>query len=166
MRLCDAYERLDPEKGWKSFTYNHCRGAMLDYLKFGKGYKENKWIPKDKEGKPNEQPRLTQRIQNFDHKENRSVDLDQALGLNNVFDEMDPDTIKIKWELLARMASVDENLHAFAKLLLGHTIEDMAPVFGLCRTRVSQMIQAFVDRFDDGIKLVAAAKPMLPMSMA
>lgn len=148
LRLVKRYPELDPEQGWKSFVYNHTRGAVLDYLRLGKGFKEDKWsltsVPD-----PARTPKLTQRVlPRFDH-EDQTNDVDQTLGTNGVFALLEHDQVYMRWELLAKMASKDENLKAFLKLLLGYSIEEMAPHFNKCRTRVSQMIQEFVDRFDD-----------------
>ncbi len=150
LRLIEAYPGLNADDGWKSFTYTHTRGAILDYLKYGAGFSEGKWSLKNsKEGNA---PKLTSRVTSYEENEvEEHFNIDRALGAHGIFNEPeDRDKPKIKWELLARMCSVDENLHAFAKMIRGLSVEEMAPVFGLCRTRVSQMIQAFLERFDDG----------------
>ncbi len=148
LRLWKAYADLNADDGWKSFVYNHCRGAVLDYLKFGNGFQESKWsLHHDAKKKT---PKLSKRVQPSDtDDESPELQLDRIAGAHGIFSELDPDKIEIKWHLLARMASQDEHLHAFAKYLRGLSVEEMAPVFGLCRTRVSQMVQAFIDRFDD-----------------
>lgn len=157
LRLIEAYPGLDESKGWKSFVYNHTRGAILDYLKFGDGFAEQRWSLRDGEPEEGEDPapvkvpKLTSRVELYrDGEKDDAFDIDRALGQHSIFHELDVESPVIKWELLARLASKDEHLHAFAKYLRGISIEDMAPVFGVVRTRVSQMIQAFLDRFDDG----------------
>lgn len=147
-RLVAAYEQIDPALGWKSFVYNHCRGAVLDYLKFGRGFHEQRWsIAKDEENGSRNMGKIRDRVEIVS--EDQDVDIDHVLGSNGVSSLMTFDRININWDLVARMASQDEALHAFALHIRGVGIEEMAPVFGLCRARVGQLIQAFVERFDD-----------------
>lgn len=148
LRIIRAYDNLDVSLGWKSFIYTHCEGSVKDYLRFGKGFHESRW---SLALKPGEDTKFGRKIRDrvsleFD---GESIDIDQIIGAHGVFSEMKFDEVQIRWELVARMASQDEVLHAFAKSLLGYGIEQMAPVFGLCRARVGQLIQAFVERFDD-----------------
>lgn len=149
LRLLKAFPRFDPKKGQFSFVYTHVRGAVLDYLKFGRGFAENRWSLSKS---PNEArtPKLTKRVQQYSSGESDDeVCLDQLLGENKKFQTVDFDKINIRWDLVARLASNDDHLHAFARNIRGQTIEEMAPVFGVVRTRVSQMIQMFIGRFDD-----------------
>jgi RNA polymerase sigma factor (sigma-70 family) len=147
VRLLTGYESIDPEAGWKSWVYNHARGAVMDYIKFGRGFQESKWNMKS--AKSGKAPKLAKRIGMVEKDGQEDLDIDQILGSHGIFHATNSDDVIIKWNLLAKMSSQDENLHAFAKYLRGISVEDMAPVFGLCRTRVSQMIQVFLDRFDD-----------------
>ena len=151
MRLLEAFPGIDKDAGWKSFVYTHARGAVLDYLKFGKGFTESRWSLSDSKKKKSARvPKLTQRVEVVTKGgKDEDVSVERALGQNGVFSEINLDRITIRWDLLARLASNDDHLHAFAKYLKGMTIEEMAPVFGVVRTRVSQMIQIFLERFDD-----------------
>lgn len=149
LRIVQAYKVLDAAAGWKSFVFNHSRGAVLDYLKFGAGFQESKWsISKTEEHGSVHVSKIRERLSLFDS-DGESVEIDQILGSNGMFSELDPDAVTIRWELVARMATADPCIHAMARFLLGYAIEDMAPEFDKCRSRVGQFIQAFVDRFDD-----------------
>jgi hypothetical protein len=149
LRIIEAFPRIQADAGWKSFVYTHCLGAVQDYMKFGKGFQESKW---SLNSQPDEArtPKLTKRVEIYDDGQaTDDFDIDRALGANGIFSEIDLDAIVIRWDLLARLSRNDDHLHAFARFLLGQSIEEMAPVFGVVRTRVSQMIQIFLDRFDD-----------------
>ena len=43
IRVAKAYAELDVTRGWKSFVQTHCKGAILDYLRAGTGFKESRW---------------------------------------------------------------------------------------------------------------------------
>jgi RNA polymerase sigma factor (sigma-70 family) len=146
-RLWQAYATLDADGGWKSYVYNHCRGGVLDYMKFGKGFQESKWSLHG-ETKKGRAPKMTRRS-DLTHDPEDEPDIDTALGAAGVFAEMVCDPVLINWALVARLSSKYEELHAFAKYLRGYSVEEIAPHFGLCRTRVSQLIQAFIGWFDD-----------------
>jgi DNA-directed RNA polymerase specialized sigma24 family protein len=149
LRLVEAYNGIDPDAGWKSYVYMHTRGAVLDYLKAGHGFEESRWsIAKAEDSDSRFTTKIRERLELTNY-EDDDVDIDSILGQNGVFKELDIDELEIKWDLLARMASTDENLHAFAKYLKGQTIEQLAPTFDIKRARAGQMIQAFIDRFDD-----------------
>lgn len=143
IRLLKKYPEIQSELGWKSLVYNHCRGAVLDYLKAGKGFQEDKAILKDSNGK-----KTFNRLSLHDVDDN-DLSIDHILGKNGAFFEKNPDKIEINWELLARMSSEDPCLHAFVKYIRGITLDKMAPVFGVKIARAGQLVQAFVDRFDD-----------------
>jgi len=148
LRIIEAYKRLDPEMGWKSFVHNHARGAVLDYLKFGRGFQESKWrlrLSDDPNAKYVE--KLRERVMlNSEDQEN---DIDLLAGLNGVATYMKETMPKIRWDLVARMAREDEAIHATAMWLRDHDLEDIGKVFGVGSARVAQLIRAFVDRFDD-----------------
>jgi len=51
LRVIKAYDGLDAAKGWRAYIYLHCRGAVMDYDKGGKGNEETKWsLKKKKDG--------------------------------------------------------------------------------------------------------------------
>lgn len=150
LRLIEAYENLDPEKGWKSFVYNHCRGTVLDYIKFGRGFHEQRWsIAKEETHGSKHVTKIRERVFMVSSEDGDDLDLDQVLGSNGVFKSLKEKPVSIRWDLVARMSSQDECLHVFAKHLRGIGIDEMVPVFNLCRARIGQLIQAFIDRFDN-----------------
>jgi len=149
VRLLEAYAELDAAAGWKSYVYNHCRGAVLDYLKFGKGFQEDKWsIAKQEEHGSRHVGKIRERV-SMQGPEDSEIDIDAVLGMHRVFTEIDQDSPTIQWTLLARMASTDPALHAFLKWLRGFQIEELGPILGISRARVGQLIVEFVARFDD-----------------
>lgn len=148
LRLVSAYDAIDAELGWKSFVYLHCRGAVLDYCKFGRGFHEKRWSIASEEGPGSSNPgKMRSRLDLV--ADGEDVDIDHVLGMNGAAVEAAVDVVKIRWELVERMASQDECLRAFASHIRGNGIEELAPTFGLCRARVGQLIQAFAARFDD-----------------
>lgn len=149
VRLLEAYPRLDKELGWKSFTYNHCRGAVLDYLKFGKGTQENKWsIRKEEDHKSRSRNKIKERVF-LESSDGEEYDLDQVIGEAGLFSEINIKEVNINWDLVARMSSCDESIHATAKWLRGFKIDEISRGFGVSRSKVAQLIQAFIFRFDD-----------------
>lgn len=148
VRLVKKYPEIQAQ-GWKSLVYNHCRGAVLDYLKHGKGFEEDSWsLQKPEEVGQVHAGKMHSRISLL-NSDDEDVSIDQVAGQNGVFDGFDMDKIEINWELLARLASKDKCIHAFALHLRGVTLDQMAPVLGVEIARAGQLVQAFVDRFDD-----------------
>lgn len=149
LRLIEAYPDLEKDAGWKSYVYTHCRGTVLDYLKAGVGFQECRWtIAKEEDADSRFTTKINHRLSLVDATGD-DVSIEQVLGVNGIFDEVDLDDIEIRWELVARMASIDDGIHAFAKHILGQTIEQIAPTFGLKRARVGNMIEDFKNRFDN-----------------
>lgn len=161
LRLLEGYSEIDPERGWKSFVYNHARGTVLDYLKAGTGFEEDKWSLSDEyqERKRKANPHVKHRTNNVPKMKNRvflsnsddteTLDIDYVLGQAGIFNELDIDRLNIRWPLIAQMASQDDELLAFAKWLKGFNLDELAQYFGVSRNRVSGMIKSFVERFDD-----------------
>lgn len=149
IRLIANYETIDPTKGWKSFVYTHCHGAVLDYLKAGEGFEESRTSIRKTEPKGSKNPdKIRDRVQLIDF-DGHDADIDVVLGNNGRYSKVYSSDVTINWDLVSRMSSIDECLRAFAMHLRGHTIEQIAPTFGHCRARAGQLIQAFVARFDD-----------------
>ena len=153
VRIIEAYDRLDVEKGWKSFIYTHAGGAVQDYKKFGKGFHEQRWsIAKTEKPNGRHSSKIRDRVtptQTVEDEEDELLDIDFILGGFGVFSEQTSTSKNIKWDLVARMASVDDVIHIFAKYLLGFKIEEISRFFGMSRSRTTQLIAAFVRRFDD-----------------
>jgi len=147
LRIFNTYERLDPERGWKSFVFKHCRGAVMDYQKFGKGFPENRWSLQKKSNKKKTPVRIFQRM-DFD-REDQNISMDSVMLEAGLFAFIDEHQIKINWDLVARMSSIDQFIHIFAKFCRGFEIMEIAYFFGISRTRVFQIIQSFIERFDN-----------------
>jgi RNA polymerase sigma factor (sigma-70 family) len=149
MRLWAAYADLDPEKGWKSFTYTHAKGAVLDYQKSGTGFEEDSWsLNEEEEHGAMHVNKIRHRLE-ARTSEGDEVDLDVLLAMNGRFHNHSAGKIRIHWAQLARMASVDEPLHVFCRVLRGQRLEEIAEHWGQSRTRVGQLVQEFIYRFDD-----------------
>lgn len=150
LRLIEIYPTIDADSGWRSFVYTHCRGAVLDFLRLGKGFAEERQsIRKDELHGSTNVNKIRERISSHSD-DGELFDVDQALGENGIFaGRLSLDAVNIRWELVARMAGNDAALHAFAKWIRGFTLEEMAPTFGVTRPRVGQLIQEFMAKFDD-----------------
>lgn len=148
VRIIKAYPTLDPEKGWKAFVYKHARGAVLDYLKAGHGFTEERWsIAKPEEHDSRNVTKMRSRLGLVNEKgEDMSVDF--VLGMNGEFDEL-VDKLKINWELVSRMATPDMGINAFSRFIQGFSIEEIAYSVGLSRARLGQILDEFVARFED-----------------
>lgn len=152
LRLIRAYEGLDADAGWKSFVFNHCRGGVLDYVKFGKGFEESKWsIQKEETNESKHVHKIRTRMQEAFGWQNdqESEGVEEVLNSLRLGDEWSPEeSVSIRWRLVSQMAAQDINIHAFAKYLIGFSIEDISKNFNVSKARVSQLIQEFLDRFD------------------
>jgi len=165
LRIIEKYENLDFEKGWKSYIQRHCSGAVLDYIRWGAGFEEQTLPPKikkDENGEVIEPPedkkywRLKQRV---DHNMIQSMGsggdqiqhtFEGILGHYGHFHSaIDLTDYRPNWELLARMASQDVDIHLVAKLLLGFTQTELASMFRVSRERLTQRYAAFCKRLDD-----------------
>lgn len=190
VRAWKAYECLDIDKGWMSFIQRHAKGALLDYLREGKGFKETQWDDIEKEeskkvdpeieneraeidddkqsdedapetieaptcGLPIPQPRkikqrLNQRMSTVNQEDDRSLDVGEVAGIYGVHIDFDESiSAQVNWDLVARMASVDPQIHLIAKLIRGFTETSLAPDFGVTREMLSQRLYAFGLWLDD-----------------
>ena len=147
-RILKSYARLDATKGWKSFVFNHCRGAVMDYQKFGKGFAEDRWSLQPSTKKKKSKGLISQRL-DFD-RDDQNLTLDGVMMSAGLFAQINQDPVHIKWDLVSRMAAQDEIIHVFAKFLRGFEIMELAVFFDLSRSRIFQIIELFVARFDDG----------------
>lgn len=147
VRILNSYEKLDVTRGWKSFVFNHCRGAIMDYQKFGIGFAENRWSLQKTTKKRNTTFKINSRI-DFD-RDNQSLDLDTVMANHGLFASINTSETIILWPLVESMAQQDETIHIFAKALLGFDMCELAEIFGLSRGRICQIIELFIERFDD-----------------
>lgn len=146
VRILRSYERLDATKGWKSFVFNHCRGAVMDYQKFGKGFAEDRWSLHKKNDK-RKSFKMHSRM-DFE-REDQNLSLDSVMVASGLFASIDELKIDINWSLVSCMAAQDEIIHVFAKYLIGFEVVDLAIFFNLSRARIFQIIELMVARFDE-----------------
>ena len=149
LRLLEAYDQINPDLGWKSFTFNHSRGAVLDYLKFGKGFAESKWSIRKEEGPQSRHRNKIKERVFHESTTGEELDIDQVLGQLGIFSDTEPKALNINWDLVARMAAYDKEIHATAKWIRGFQIDEIATIFGVSRSKITQLIASFVFRFDD-----------------
>jgi DNA-directed RNA polymerase specialized sigma24 family protein len=175
LRVANLYADLDVTRGWKSLVQHHARGATLDFLRDGKGFQEDKWddAPDDAEGSdadPEEaldgaeasgcgptperrrkyRQRLTQRVSVVNSDDDTVMDVGEVAGLYGVHSgPADDGVFKPRWDLVARMASVDPEIHLVAKILRGFTQTELAPGFQVTREMLSQRIRLFFEKLDD-----------------
>lgn len=146
LRVWQAYENLDPTRGWRSFIRLHCSGALLDYLKGGKGSLEDSL----------ESERLEIR-----DKDGTLLSEEDILGLCNVYhvDGLKKEKFQPNWELLSRLVSLDQDLHIVCKVLLGFSQEAIAAQLiteegkTISRERVGKRVSEFFHRMDSIVNL-------------
>lgn len=147
LRIIEAYPKIKAVH-WKSFVQLHCRGAVLDYKRDGKGFEESDWglIEKAAAGGAH-----AFRAEVF-NEDNESQDVETIAGLNGVNSETgmpEESVFHPRWDLIARMASKDPLIHLIAKRLLGFTQEELAAPFGVSRERIAQRTAIFWEKLDD-----------------
>ena len=136
MRLWEKYPEIEPT-GWKAYISKRCGGVVMDYIKQGTGFEDgegwNRLTLKDSEGE--------------------TLEVENTLGLAGIFDKVDPNKIDIKWDIVAKMARRDKNIHAFAMQILGFQLRLIAPVLNVEIARADQLCKEFVEWFDDAEKV-------------
>ena len=152
VRVFEAYERIEGDK-WKSFIATHANGAVLDYFKLGKGFIEDrkgKEDKKDKDGNEIKKSRDNIKVRvNYADDEDKSLDVDAIAGLNGVFtEEFLMENQDIKWDLVAKMASVDSAVHLLAKLILGFSMDELADFFKCSKETLSRRYRRFLKRLN------------------
>lgn len=150
IRAWKAYERIEADKGWKSFIQFHCKGSVLDYLRWGKGFAESTLAEKNFDAE-NEDPkpwRLRQRL-NFKVEDGETSSLEEMLSFfGKHIESPDPLEEKPNWDLIARMASQDQDIHMVAKLMIGFTHEQVAEIWKVSRERITQKLAEFCERLN------------------
>jgi hypothetical protein len=85
------------------------------------------------------------------------MSLDDTCAIFGVYQgdvELKTDMLSPKWDLLGRLAGLDEDLHIIAKVILGYSQEQIAEQYGsvvgvtISRERISQRIYELFERFD------------------
>lgn len=152
IRVWQAYQKIEPDKGWRSFIQLHVRGAILDYIRWGKGFEESELVKKavdpDEEAEPIKPWRLRRRVSQTTEPDNERTfdDFLGILGLSCVMD--DPFAERPNWDLISRMSSQDQDIHLVAKLMIGFTHEEVAKMWRVSRERITQRLAEFCDRLD------------------
>ncbi len=132
MKILERYPKIRPE-GWKAYISQICAGTVKDYKKQGTGFEDGfGWV----------------RFDNLSS-EDDEISVDKVLSSNGVFTKADPLKIEIKWDLLEKMASVDQRLLAFLKQIRSEKLKDIAPNLGVSVSRADQLINEFIAKFDD-----------------
>lgn len=158
LRLIEAYDRIDAEKGWKAFVQRHCRGTVLDYIRLGAGFEESSLGPSAEERESDEgeldetyaPQRLRTRVIGRDDEKDQTLDVEQVAAVHGIFTDFEPkEKLKLRWRLIARMAAVDQDIHLIAKMLLGFRLTELAAPFQVSREMLHQRLNAFVERLDD-----------------
>jgi DNA-directed RNA polymerase specialized sigma24 family protein len=168
-RVIEAYPRIDPTRGWKSFIQWHASGAVLDYIRDGRGFEESGWDEKDPDAadaetgaapdaapiEPQQQKRpvLRHRVSEVGGRGGEGdalVNVEDIAAIYGVAIAADGDDALIQpnWDLVARLARADEDVHLIAKLLMGCTQTELQEDFGVSRERLHQRINEFFDRLD------------------
>jgi len=152
IRVWEAYQRLDPDAGWKSFIGLHCMGAVKDYKKAA-SFEDG--IAFDPSG--NSDASLHTRIE-LTTDDGDTMSVEQTAAKYGIFSEQGLDTtedFEPDWELLSKMAGRDESLMIVGKILLGYSQEEIASQFAddlnkqISRERVSQKIHELFAKMDD-----------------
>jgi hypothetical protein len=147
LKLLEAYSRFQNE-GWRSFVYTKCRGAIQDYVKLGRGFKESGKRSRLAAAKAGgKQPRLFERVELLN--DERQHDVDLVVGImGDHRDAEDLDIDPIKWDLVARMAVTDDCIHAMALWLLQFEPLEISKILGVCTARVGQLIRQFREKIE------------------
>ena len=147
IRVLEAYDRLDPEKGWKAFIAKHCWGAVLDFLKGGSFEDGLGGISVNEDA-------LKFRVE-IKNEDNEVISVENTAAIFGFFtDPSIEERFAPNWDLLSKMAGRDESLMIVAKLLLGFTQEEIAEQRGddlvdtKSRERVSQIVQELFAKMD------------------
>lgn len=148
LRVFEAYQRIEADRGWRAFVQRHSFGAIADYLRHGRGCSEKAWTNVLDEETPEA---LKFRLDFIDEDTNQALDLDDIVGHEQeIFPNLDPaKLININWELVARLCRLDHDLHLFVRhVLLGYPLTELTEQFGVTRERLGQRVSAFVKSID------------------
>lgn len=160
LEVWKAYSnRMDGEKGWKAFVQRRISGAIKDFLKLGQANEEVKWRAKIKKLQDDDEDGSGQTIASYAISERvTSVESGEGQDFNSsvemiagVYGVANTDSInlnRINWDLVSRLASVDDSVLLVAKHLIGDTFEEMSERSNVTRERFSQKFSEFFDRLD------------------
>jgi len=156
-RVWKAYQKFD-RPDWKGFIQNHCRGAILDYIKMGRGFAEDNLTIKNP--KPEVLQKYPHMLRYRQYPGNTITDDEQVVENDpeivvakyyEIMAKREPEKVDIviSWDVVAFMSAIDRDLHITAKLLLGFKLTELADIFGVRREHISQRFNAFIKRLDD-----------------
>lgn len=131
LRVCEAFHRIEGPV-WKSFIYHNIEGAVLDYLKNGDGFEEQRSGIRDCA------TAMHTRIDCYDE--------DKKSIFDNICAADDKQEIFIDWDRLEKIVGLDFTFFAFAKWVRGYTLDEIGKQFGVSAVRISQWIEAFKEK--------------------
>jgi|GEM_PF-3251755 len=140
LEVYGAWKKISSEvTTWKSYINQRAKGAIKDFIKLGMGDQTHKWMRAKNDLGQN----LTKRAMIRDDDGNY-LDVDEIAGRSGAcHEQIFDDESKIKWDLLARMASKDDVTLLVAKYLSGTDIQEMSDMSKVSRERFSQVINKF-----------------------
>lgn len=100
--------------------------------------------------RPKFKQRLNQRVSIVSTDDGRTLDVGEVAGIYGVHNAAEEASIwPVRWDLVARMAAVDPEIHLIAKILRGFSQTELAPGFKVTREMLSQRIRTFFRKLDD-----------------
>jgi len=94
--------------------------------------------------------RLNRRASVVSAEDDQALDVEEIAGLHGIHSEAEESSfVNPKWDLIARMAAVDPEIHLIAKILRGFTQTELAKGFEVTREMLSQRIRIFFNKLDD-----------------
>ncbi|MGZ3687330.1 MAG: hypothetical protein ACXWPM_01085 [Bdellovibrionota bacterium] len=93
--------------------------------------------------------RLSHRVSIVSSEDDQVLDVESVAGIFGVHSQSENEgPSKVRWNLVARMASVDREIHLVAKMIRGFSETDLAPGFRVTREMLSQRFYAFIEKLD------------------
>lgn len=140
MRVFEHYEDIEGERGWRTYVQKQVFGAVWDYFDRGKGFEERRKVDKESKFK------MPSRIMPIDGQTTLESIIDSS-----IFSSAEIDNIPtINWDLLPRLCALDHELHIFVRnVVLGYSLTESAPIFGVTRERLGQIVEDFGRKIAD-----------------
>jgi len=119
LRIWRAYQRIN-SKTWKTFIYTHCKGAVIDYLRAGKGFKEIDYncvhVRVYDEGEQTTEEDLAARYGQYEDFQDSLVD----------------------YEAIQRLIGIDDDIYMLLKRVLGFEIKEISESMGVSKEIISR----------------------------
>lgn len=132
----------DKDAPWRAFVQRHCKGAIQDYIREGRGFKERaERLQEDDEG---DDPGGIRHRVDIQNENGETLDAEEVAGIFGRW-ETDFDKLRPDWDLVARLSSKFEDVHLIAMVWQGYTQEELSAQFGVTRERLSQRIKALLN---------------------